>query len=29
MISNEVEFKHEALSRNVFAEGALEIAKKY
>ena len=25
--TNEVEFKHEALSRNVFAEGALEIAK--
>ena len=25
---NEVEFKHEALSRNVFAEGAIEIAKK-
>ncbi len=25
---NEVEFKHEALSRDVFAEGAIEIAKK-
>ena len=25
---NEVEFKHEALSREVFAEGAIEIAKK-
>lgn len=26
--SNKIEFKHEALSRNIFAEGALEIANK-